>query len=59
MALGDEQIDRLTQNLDKVLDTRIEQINEILDDKIAQVRELLNGLTFSVGAKEIKPANPV
>lgn len=58
MALGDEQIDRVTGNLDAVMAKRISQIDEMLDDKIEKVRELLNGLSFSVNASQVKPAKP-
>jgi hypothetical protein len=55
MALFDEQLNKV----DGIAETRINQLSAMLDDKIAQIRELLNGITFSVNAKDIKPAAPV
>ena len=59
MALGDEQIDRLTKEIAQIKDDTISQIKELRDETLAQVRELLNGITVTVNAKDIKPANPV
>lgn len=50
MALGDEQIDRLTRNLNQVMFDRIKQFDAILDDKIVQVQKLLNGIRVGVVA---------
>lgn len=41
MALGDEQIDRLTKAFDAMLKARIEQADAIFDAKIAKVEDLL------------------
>ncbi len=56
MALLDEQIERLTGNLDAILAKRISQIDEMLDDKIGKVRELINGIEIvnTVNAREVK-----
>jgi len=59
MALGDEQIDRLTKEISQIRDDTIAQIKDLRDETMSQIRELLNGITVTVNAKDIKPANPV
>jgi len=59
MALGDEQIDRFTKEISQIKDETISQVKELRDETLAQIRELLNGITVTVNAKDIKPANPV
>jgi len=58
MALGDEQIDRLTKEIAQIKDDTLSQIKELRDETLSQIRELLNGITVTVNAKDIKPANP-
>lgn len=63
MAFGDEQIERLTGNLDAVLAKRISQIDEMLDDKINQVTKIVNGIemtnTTRFNTPEVEKAKPV
>jgi hypothetical protein len=58
MALGDEQIDRLTNNLKGI----VQQAGDMFDDKIDQIRVLLNGIkinnTTTFDAPEVKKATP-
>lgn len=56
MAIGDEQIDRLTKNLQSVADKTVSDIDTLLTGKIEEIRELLNGISFSgsVNAAQIK-----
>lgn len=60
MAIGDEQIDRLTRNLQSVADKTVADIDALLTGKVAEIRELLNGITFYGGVKaaEVRPADP-
>ncbi len=59
MALGDEQINRLTNNLQQI----VLAAGVMFDDKIDQIRVLVNGIkitnTTTFDAPEVKKANPV
>lgn len=59
MALGDEQIDRFTNNLRQI----VQEAGVMFDDKIDQIRVLLNGVkitnTTTMDAPEVKQAKPV
>ena len=62
MALGDEQIDRLTKNLDDVFQRRVQQIDVMLESRIEQFRETLSGITLAANVNlqmpDVKKAEP-